>query len=109
MEASLKTNFYSAITRDEVGFDSIPLDISEIMQICKEYSSLGFKIQSQIDYILENGIEEAIKNNKISDIEYIKDFFEKMSKMYYLGDAALQAEDCLKELDKIKSNIKIMN
>jgi len=105
----LKTNFYSSIVRDNVDFESNPIDISEVIALCKEYSSLGFHIQNEIDYILENGIEEAIKYNKIKNLLYIKDFFDKMSKVHYLGDAALQAEDCLKELNKINNSVSVLN
>lgn len=97
-------NFYSAVSHDSVNADSSPIDISEIIDLCKEYTYLGLNIQSQIDYILENGFDEAIKNNKLNhdNLQHIKNFMSKLSKLYYL-DAALQAEDCLKELNKIKS------
>lgn len=105
----MKTNFYSSIVRDAVDFESSPIDISEIIALCKEYSILGFEIQNQIDFILENGVEEAIKYKKISNLSYIKDFLEKMSNIYYLGDAALQAEDCLKQLNLIKETKLFLN
>ncbi len=105
----MKTNFFSSINRDAVDFDSNPIDISEVIALCKEYSNLGYVIQNQIDFILENGVEEAIKHNKISNLLYIKDFLEKMSNIYYLGDAALQAQDCLIQLSKIKENKVILN
>lgn len=108
MEVSLKTNFYSSIMRDQVDVDSTPIDISEVIALCKEYAILGSAIQNQIDFILENGVEEAIKNNKITYIDYIKDFLTKMSAIYYLGDAALQAEDCLNQLNKIKTKSKVI-
>lgn len=104
-------NFYCSINRDEIDFDSTPIDISEIISICKEYSSLGFEIQSQIDYILENGFKEAVKFNKVnlSSIIHIKDFLQKIANLEYLGDAAVQANDSIKEIDKIINTLKRVN
>lgn len=109
-EAKLKTNFFSSINREVIDFDSTPIDISEIIAICKEYNSLGFYIQNQIDFILENGFDEAVKFGKInsSNLDYIKDFLFKLSQIYYL-DAAVQAEDLLKEISKYEMKIKRLN
>lgn len=111
MKTNVLTNFYSSINRDVIDFESNPIDISEIFEICKEYSSLGFQIQNEIDFILENGFDEAIKKKKINNYNFhiMKDFFSKISKMYYLGDAAIQAEDFIKEIDSYELKIKRVN
>jgi hypothetical protein len=41
---------------------SIPLDISDIINICREYNKLGWQIQNQVENILEVGVEESIKS-----------------------------------------------
>lgn len=94
------------LTVDTVGVNeeeyySIPLDISDIISICKEYNKLGHQIQNQIDTILENGIDQTIKNGciKIESLPYIKMFLKQIIKNPYFGDAATQAEDCLFLID----------
>lgn len=107
----MKIDFFSSINRDSIDYESTPIDISEVISICKEYSTLGFLIQSQIDFIMENGFEEAVKSNKItaSTLIHIKDFLNKISHMHYLGDAAIQAEDSIKEIEKYESKLKRIN
>ena len=75
----------------------IPIDISDIINICKEYSKLGWQIQKQIEEITELGIEEAINSGtvKITAIPHIKDFLTSVSDNAYFGDAADQAKECI--------------
>lgn len=75
---------------------SIPLDISDILFICKEYHKLGWQIQNQIETILEIGIDESIKNGfvKPESLSHIKNFLLTIGKNPYFGDAVTQAHDC---------------
>lgn len=59
---------------------NIPLDITDIITICREYNKLGWKIQAQVEYILEFGVEDSIKNNfvKQESLLHIKDFLERI-------------------------------
>ena len=88
---------------------SIPLDISDILKICKEYNQLGWKIQNQIENILEYGVEDSIKNNLIKpeSLPHIKNFLIQITKNAYFGDAVSQAEECIKIINNFeKTNIE---
>jgi hypothetical protein len=76
---------------------SIPLDISDIINICREYNKLGWQIQSQIENILEVGIEESIKNGAVKQqsLPHIKNFLISITVNPYFGDATSQADDCI--------------
>lgn len=80
---------------------SIPLDISDIISICREYNKLGWKLQSQVENILEVGVEESIRNGSVrqDSLPFIKDFLEKIVQNAYFGDATAQAQACIFLLD----------
>ena len=82
-------------TKDDE-FD-IPLDISDIINICREYNKLGWQIQNQVENILEVGVEESIKAGKVKQqsLPHIKDFLKSICKNPYFGDATSQADDCI--------------
>ena len=88
---------------------SIPLDISDIINICKDFSNLGYNIQNQIDAILEVGIEEAIKSGSVKQesLPKIRYFLQKIIDNPYFGDAAYQAKECLHLIDTYKYTLKI--
>lgn len=83
---------------------SIPLCVEDIIAISKEYNKLGWNIQSQIDNILELGIEEAIKSGLVKNesLPSIKYFFKIMSNNPYLGDAASIADEFYKKILSIE-------
>jgi hypothetical protein len=76
---------------------SIPLDISDIISICKDFNSLGWQIQNQVENILEVGVEESIRsgNVKQESLPHIKFFLRKICDNAYFGDAVSQAKDCI--------------
>lgn len=80
---------------------SIPLDLSDILNICREYSMLGWQIQSQVENIIENGVEESIKSNlvKRESLPFIKSFLKAIGKNVYFGDAISQAEECINRIN----------
>lgn len=76
---------------------SIPLDISDIISICREYNKLGWQIQQQVGNILEVGVEESIKSGivKREALPHVKSFLTAIYGNAYFGDAAQQAQDCI--------------
>ncbi len=87
---------------------SIPLDISDIINICKEYNKLGWNLQNQIENILEFGIEESIKYGyvKQESLVPIKHFLIAISNNPYFGDAGSQATDCIQIIREYESKNK---
>ena len=83
----------------------IPLDISDILSICKEFNKLGWQIQTQMESILELGVEEAINTNfvKRESLSHIKYFLDCISKNPYFGDAGDQAKDCIELINNYLS------
>jgi len=98
--SELKTLILSEIkTANETEEEySIPLDISDIISICREYNKLGWQMQQQVENILEVGVEESIKsgNVKRESLPYVKSFLTAICRNPYFGDAVSQAQDCLK-------------
>lgn len=76
---------------------SIPLDISDIIYICKEFTKLGNNIQTQMEYLLEIGVHESIKQGyvKQESLPHIQDFLKKVKSNPYFGDCCSQAEECV--------------
>jgi hypothetical protein len=81
---------------------NIPIDISDIIQICREYNKLGWQIQQQVENILEVGVEESIKTGYVKKeaLPLIKNFLRQVSSNPYFGDAVSQAFDCIKLIQK---------
>lgn len=80
---------------------SNPIDISDILNVCKEFSKLGWQVQSQIECIMELGIDEAIKTGMVSiaALPHIKEFLKGICQNVYFGDAADQAYECINLID----------
>ena len=76
---------------------SIPLCIDDIISICKDFSNLGIGVQSQIEDILELGVEESIRMGKVQRkyLPCIRFFLNRVVANPYFGEAASQAKDCL--------------
>lgn len=76
---------------------SIPLDISDIIIICREFNKLGWQIQNQVENILEVGVDESIKsgNVKQQSLPHIKSFLDSICQNPYFGDAIFQAKECI--------------
>lgn len=94
---NIKLDINSTKTTEENDKFDIPLDILDIIEICKEYNTLGYQIQKQVEHILESGVEESIKNGvvKIESLPHIKDFLFKICENAWFGDASDQANDCI--------------
>jgi hypothetical protein len=80
---------------------SIPLDISDIMLICREYHKLGYQLQFQIESLLEIGVEQSLNKGlvKNNSLPIIKDFLKRIVGNVYFGDASEQAKECIYLLD----------
>ena len=87
----------------------IPLDISDIINICKEFNRLGSQIQNQVENILEVGVEESIKtgNVKLQSLPHIKGFLKSICDNVYFGDATSQASDCIKLIQQYEEVNKL--
>jgi hypothetical protein len=72
-----------------------PLCLDDIISICKEFNQLG--IQSQIDNLLDMGVEEAINSGTVKQkyLPSIKYFLGKIMANPLFGEARDQAQDCL--------------
>lgn len=88
---------------------SIPLDISDIISICREYNKLGWQIQNQVENILEVGIEESIKSGivKKESLPHIKSFLRAIGSNAYFGDAGSQANDCIQLILEYEDKYKV--
>lgn len=100
------TNTNSVETEEEY---SIPLDISDIINICREYNQLGWNIQSQVENILESGVDEAIKTGTVKreSLPKIKSFLKAISRNAYFGDAVSQAHDCIRLIQEHEAVNKV--
>lgn len=101
------TNITTSNDKDEEF--SIPLDISDIINICREYNKLGWQIQNQVENILEVGVEESIKSGivKQQSLPHIKSFLKAIGKNAYFGDAVSQAQDCIELILEYEDKNKI--
>jgi hypothetical protein len=81
---------------------SIPLDISDIISICREYNKLGSMIQLQVEQILEIGVEEAVKASAVKQesLPDIRQFLSRICENAYFGEAVDQSRMCIKLIDK---------
>ena len=89
---------------------SIPLDISDIINICREYNKLGWQIQNQIENILEFGVEESINKGFIKKeyIPHIKHFLKSISNNPYFGDAGYQADECIHYIKEYEEKVRLL-
>jgi len=87
---------------------SIPLDISDIINICREYTKLGGQIQQQVENILEVGVDESIKSGivKRESLPHVKSFLRAICGNAYFGDAVSQAHDCIKLIQEYEHKYK---
>jgi len=88
---------------------SIPLNISDIISICKDFNSLGWQVQNQIDNIIEIGIEESIKKKYVEQqsLPRIKFFLQQIIKNPYFGEAVDQATECIKLIREYEYKHKV--
>jgi len=88
---------------------SIPLCLDDLINVCKEYTKLGWQVQSQVENILEVGVEESIKSGVVQHValSHIKSFLLSINKNPYFGDASSQADDCIKLIQRYEETNKI--
>jgi len=98
----------SSTSTDEEEY-SIPLDISDIIIVCREFNKLGWNIQNQVEQILEIGVEESINNGyvKYESLPHIKSFLKSIGQNAYFGDAVSQAYDCIKLIQNFELKHKL--
>lgn len=90
---------------------SIPLDISDIINICREYNKLGWQIQDQVESILDLGVDQAIqaKYVKRESLPHIKNFLRSICKNPYFGDAVDQAQGCIFLIEEYEQKHKTIS
>ena len=97
-------------TSEEKGEEfSIPLNISDIISICRDFNSLGWQIQQQVENILQVGVEESIKSGfvKQESLPHIKNFLKRICDNPYFGDAGSQAQDCIELIHNYEEKYQI--
>src|SRR5271154_3302879 len=89
---------------------NIPIDISDIITVCREYNKLGWHIQQQVESILEVGIEDSIKSGYVKQeaLPLIKNFLRSVSDNPYFGDAVSQAHDVIKLIQQYEKKHAII-
>jgi hypothetical protein len=97
----------SATSNDMEEEYSIPLNISDIIVICREFNKLGWQIQAQVENILEVGMEESIRSDfvKKESLPHIKSFLQAIIGNAYFGDAVSQAQDCIELIQKYEGSL----
>lgn len=88
---------------------NIPIDITDIIAICQEFNRLGWKIQQQVENLLEVGVEESIKTGYVEkeSLPLIKSFLNAVSRNAYFGDAVNQSNDCIKIIQQYEKRNNI--
>jgi len=88
---------------------SIPLNISDILIICKEFNKLGWGIQQQIENILEFGVKESIESGflKQESLPFVKNFLNCICQNPYFGDATSQAEECIELIEQYEKYLMV--
>lgn len=83
-----------------------PIDINDIMSLCKSYSQLGYSLQHQVETILSRGIDQAIESGivSLSSLHLIKDFLQQIEGNFYFADAADQAMECIRAIESFEEN-----
>ena len=78
-----------------------PIDISDILGVCKSYAVLGWQIQNQVELLMEVGVEEAIRTGAvmIAALPHIKEFLRQVVSNPLFGDAADQAQSVIVMID----------
>ena len=99
----------TTLSNDKEEEYSIPLDISDIISICREFNKLGWQIQNQVENILEVGVEESIKSGivKKESLPHIKSFLLAICRNAYFGDAVAQAQDCVALIQDYQDNYRL--
>jgi hypothetical protein len=97
------------LTSDSKEEFSIPLCMNDIISICKDFTSLGWQIQNQIENILEIGLEESIKSEyvKQESLPHIKFFLQQVINNPYFGEAGNQSQDCLDLIKQYEYKYKV--
>lgn len=93
----LDLNVINSIQTETEEEFSIPLDISDLITICKEFNNLGWQMQNQMENILDIGVEASIKSGyvKKQSLPHIKNFLQVICQNPYFGDATFQAKECI--------------
>lgn len=86
--------------------DNVAIDITDILTICKQYNILGWNLQGQLEYLIENGVEETVNNGKVSVemLPYIRDFLKSITERLTNADVVDQAYAIIMMIDYYEFN-----
>lgn len=78
----------------------LPTDIGDTLEICKQYMMLGLNIQTQLEWLIELGIEEAITERKVNveALPHIRNFLENITEKMF-GDIIEQSYEVMMMID----------
>jgi hypothetical protein len=100
-------DFDIKLETEEEDFE-IPLDIEDIITICREYGKLGWGLQSQVETVLKIGVAEAIEAGQVKKeaLPHIKEFLQQIVSGICVGDAVSQASDCIDLINQYQRHHK---
>lgn len=95
---------YASLPKENNDND-IPIDLSDVLNVCRNYAVLGINIQQQIEHIMEMGIDEAISSGtvKIEVLPHIREFL-KLITDNLLGDIVDQCFALMMMIDDFEFN-----
>jgi len=78
----------------------LPTHIGDIIDICEQYSMLGWSVRHQIKHLLEVGIDEAIQDGTVNveALPHIRDFLESITEKMF-GDVIDQCYTAMMMID----------
>jgi hypothetical protein len=79
----------------------IPLDLSDLLTVCREYTKLGLNLQHQVEILIEYGVDTAINQRLVSRsaLPHIRAFLKVIGSSWVFGDSSLQASDLIDAID----------
>jgi len=106
VELKSANNIAETSTEDDF---SVPLNMNDIIDICRDFNQIGWSVQNQIEEMLEFGVEEAITSGMIKQeaIPHIKYFLQRIISNPYFGEASAQAKDCMKLIMHFEEKYKL--
>ncbi len=77
------------------------IDLSDVLEVCRQYTVLGWGTQNQIECLAECGVEEAIDSGKVNRqaLPHIRDFLQSITERLINSDVVDQAYSILMMID----------
>lgn len=80
---------------------SAAVDLTDILEVCKQYTVLGWTIQHQIECLIENGVEEAVNSGKVNSqvLPHVREFLKSITERLINTDVVDQAYAVIMMID----------